>query len=70
MSVTCWACADTGHVCENHPSRPWEPIAGDSPEACGCGAGMPCPACCDPVPMDGTGRIGDAFTPRHRKHSR
>lgn len=61
----CRACADTGHVCENHPDRPWDGISDDI-NACHCGgAGMPCPACCDPVPQDGTSSIGDAFTPRH-----
>lgn len=60
----CRACADTGHVCENHPDQPWGGISDDI-NACDCGAGMPCPACCDPVPQDGTSSIGDAFTPRH-----
>lgn len=66
----CAVCLDTGHVCENHPDRPWAGIAGhDAPNACGdgsqdCGgAGMPCPACCSPIPEDGRHRIGEAFTP-------
>lgn len=33
-----------GLVCENHPDRPWEGVS-SAPSACGCGAGMPCPAC-------------------------
>lgn len=68
----CPACRNTGHVCENHPDRLWGPECcaaarwGDGPcvhGACGCGAGIPCLACCSPIPADGTGRIGDAFTP-------
>jgi len=58
----CLSCWDTGHVCENHPDSPWAPMV-DLLGACGCGAAMPCEACCSPVPEDGTARIGDAFTP-------
>jgi hypothetical protein len=33
--------------------------------ACHCSAfGLPCPACCDPVPANGTHRTSKAFTPR------
>jgi hypothetical protein len=62
----CPACDDTGHVCENHPDRPWGGLS-VAATACGCGAGQPCPVCCDPVPLDGAARIGDAFTPRHHR---
>jgi hypothetical protein len=63
--ATCTTCDDTGHVCEHHPHRPWDGIS-DADTACHCGgAGMPCPQCCDPIPEDGTHRIGEAFTPRH-----
>jgi hypothetical protein len=63
---TCRECLDTGHVCEDHPSFPWEGIHGSSAfHAEHGGAGMPCPVCCDPVPANGTGSITDAFTPRH-----
>lgn len=55
----CPACADTGHVCENHPDHPWAELAGGEP-CCG-GAGMPCPACCSPIP--GTHSITEAFVP-------
>lgn len=50
----CLSCADTGHVCENHPDRMWGPLCCDAAEfasepcehgACGCGAGEPCRAC-------------------------
>lgn len=61
QEFACVACHDTGHVCENHPSHPWAPLAGGE-ECCG-GAGMPCPACCSPVPEDGSHRVGEAFTP-------
>ena len=64
----CSGCDDTGHVCENHPTRPWDGIS-DADNACGCGAGMPCPECCDPVPEDGTHSILAAFTPRHLRGS-
>jgi hypothetical protein len=60
----CPACLNEGIVCENHPDRPWEGTAAP-PDGCGCGAGMPCPACCDPAPQDGAASIADAFTPRH-----
>jgi len=65
----CLSCADTGHVCENHPDRPWGAMCCDvgmyesrvcEHGACGCGAGDPCPACCP----QGLTSIADAFTPR------
>ena len=73
----CRTCQDTGHVCENHPSRPWgrlccngpaEPASGGEAlsehGACHCGgAGEPCAACCPPVPTDGSRLIMDAFKP-------
>lgn len=68
----CSNCADTGTVCENHPDRPWGAMCCHEGSfgsglcehgACGCGAGEPCPACCTPIPEDGTGSITDAFTP-------
>lgn len=72
----CRFCRDEGHVCENHPARPWgglccEAGALGSGEcehgACGCGAGMPCPACCSPIPEDGTTSITAAFVPDWRR---
>lgn len=62
----CDVCQDTGHVCENHPLRPWAGIS-DASFACDCGAGMPCPYCTTPVPQDGTRSITDNFIPRARK---
>jgi hypothetical protein len=60
----CSSCADTGHACEDHPDRPWGGITDDI-NGCHCGgAGVPCPACCDPIPEDGSTSIGAAFTPR------
>ena len=53
-------CQGTGHVCENHPSKVW---GGIHPDGCDCGAGMPCPYCCRPVPQDGTHSIAEAFIP-------
>lgn len=64
----CLHCLDEGFVCEYHPEYPWEdhsgPVEGHS--RCG-GAGMPCTACCSPVPMDGTCSISVAFTPDWRR---
>lgn len=69
----CAACRDGGIVCENHPNMPWGGdcraglTEGDVCEhgACGCGLGMPCPACCSPIPQDGKHSIGEAFIPDH-----
>lgn len=63
--MNCHCCADTGHVCENHPQRPWGGISTD-PQACDCGAGMPCPVCCDEPAQDGTQSIVAAFNPVFR----
>lgn len=62
----CATCDDTGHVCENHPDRPWGGISAVD-TACCCGAGEPCPACCHRVQADGSTRIGDAFMPRRQR---
>lgn len=59
----CAACLDEGHVCENHPGRAW-------PDVCDCGAGMPCPACCSPIPQDGTRSIAEAFVPDWQREHR
>lgn len=63
----CPVCADTGHVCENHPDVPWD-WAGLVPDAlvpfcCAvrCGAGIPCPACCSAPPAGSS--ITLAFVP-------
>ncbi len=75
--LDCRACQDTGHVCENHPARPWGVFCCDGPAeprpggeflcahgACHCGAaGMPCAACCSPISADGKHSITEAFTP-------
>jgi bifunctional non-homologous end joining protein LigD len=61
--VSCAVCQDSGHVCENHPDRAWGYLVEGGCE-CG-GAGMPCPECCSPVPMDGTHSITEAFVPDH-----
>jgi hypothetical protein len=63
----CQSCDNTGHVCENHPRRPWAAVSGRD-DACDCGAGMPCPKCTTPVPQDGTHRITENFIPRAEKH--
>lgn len=41
----CPWCLGTGHVCEDHPGKPWAYTLGeDDPRSCNCGAaGMPCP---------------------------
>jgi hypothetical protein len=49
-------------VCEDHPEFPaFITVEGHSGD-CG-GAGMPCPACCSPIPEDGTRSIAEAFIP-------
>lgn len=59
--IRCLHCLDDGHVCETHPDYPWDmTVEGHRAD---CGAGMPCPACCSPIPEDGTTSIGVAFTP-------
>lgn len=59
--VRCATCEDSGHVCENHPEKPWGYLVVGGCE-CG-GAGMPCPSCCSPIATDGTHSIVEAFTP-------
>jgi hypothetical protein len=61
--LPCPSCDGTGHVCENHRDRPWGDIS-VAVDACTCGAGAPCPRCCDPMPQDGKHSIIEAFTPR------
>nr|WTB29733.1 hypothetical protein OG781_09725 [Streptomyces sp. NBC_00830] len=65
--MNCVRCLDTGHVCEDHPAAPWEGMTGPvaaHPEH--GGMGNPCPACCLPVPADGTRPAADAFAPACR----
>jgi hypothetical protein len=65
----CGRCLDRGAVCENHPGLPWAAYCCGSRAdvcehgACQCGAGMPCPACCSPIPQDGTVSATTAFVP-------
>lgn len=40
----CRNCFGVELVCENHMDRPWEGATGNL-DACGCGAGAPCPVC-------------------------
>jgi hypothetical protein len=64
----CPCCLDDGHVCEDHPSAPWEGIHGTVEGHREHGAaGMPCLACCSDIPQDGTVSITDAFTPDWRR---
>lgn len=43
-SPECPVCLGEGHVCEDHPDRPWAGTVGDE-LGCDCGgAGMPCPS--------------------------
>lgn len=58
----CLHCLDDGIVCEYHPQFPWSVTVEGHSGDCG-GAGMPCPACCSPIPEDGTRSIAEAFTP-------
>ena len=60
----CEFCLDSGHVCENHPTIPWEGV-NDPFMSCDCGgAGMPCQECCVDIPQDGSQSIISAFIPR------
>lgn len=43
-SPLCRVCGGCHWVCENHADRPWGGLSAH-PEACECGAGMPCGAC-------------------------
>lgn len=65
LTQICRPCLNSGHVCEDHPECAW----GDGDGCCGA-AGMPCPACCDPIPLGGTHRIRVAFQPRHLRGAR
>lgn len=40
----CQNCDGAEWVCENHRDRPWDGHS-DREDACGCGAGAPCPVC-------------------------
>jgi hypothetical protein len=47
---------------------PWEGIHGTvEGHAEHGGIGMPCPACCSPVPDDGTHPVAEAFIPDWRR---
>ena len=61
MTPTCLHCLDDGIVCEDHPGYPFG-IDVEGHAHCGA-AGMPCPACCSPIPEDGTHSIAEAFVP-------
>jgi hypothetical protein len=63
-TIRCVHCLDSGFVCEDHASAPWEGLHGtvEGHKEHG-GIGMPCPACCPPPPADGTREITEAFTP-------
>jgi hypothetical protein len=57
----CRHCLDDGMVCEDHPEFPFGVTVEGHRSS--CGAGMPRPACCSPIPEDGTHSIAEAFTP-------
>ena len=64
----CLRCLDDGAVCEDHPDMPWEGVWGTvEGHAAHGGIGMPCPACCSPIPEDGSRPIAEAFTPDWRR---
>jgi hypothetical protein len=66
----CARCLDDGMVCEDHPEFPWEGIHGTvEGHAEHGGIGMPCPACCSPIPEDGTRDIAEAFIPDWKRAS-
>jgi len=58
----CVHCLDDGEVCEDHPEFPAH-INVEGHRGAECGAGMPCLACCSPVPQDGTHSAAEAFMP-------
>jgi len=61
MGPRCPRCLDDGMVCEDHPEFPAHiTVEGHADHGA---PGMPCPACCSPIPEDGTHRIAEAFTP-------
>jgi hypothetical protein len=67
----CLYCLDDGMVCEDHPGMPWEGIWGTvEGHAEHGGIGMPCPACCSPIPEDGTHSIAEAFAPDWKRAAR
>lgn len=72
--IRCPHCLNDGIVCEEHPQFPWAgscgtgTVEGHSAD-CG-GAGMPCPACCSPIPEDGTHSIAEALTPDWMRFTR
>jgi hypothetical protein len=42
----CPVCNGCDWICDgDHPDRPWADQPGSGPNACGCGAGKPCPEC-------------------------
>jgi len=43
-ATPCRNCAGGAWVCENHQDRPWDGTSSHA-DACGCGAGAPCPVC-------------------------
>lgn len=63
----CPHCLDDGMVCESHPEFPFGVDAEGHPGD--CDMGIPCPACCPPIPEDGTHSIAEAFTPDWRRGS-
>jgi hypothetical protein len=63
MAIRCLHCLDEGIVCEAHPQFPWEITVEGHRADCYEPAGMPCPACCSPIPQDGTRSIAEAFVP-------
>lgn len=68
VPVHCANCLDEGFACEDHPEFPWEGIWGTVEGHAGHGGiGMPCPACCSPVPEDGAVSIAEAFVPDWRR---
>lgn len=48
----CRNCGGGEWVCENHGDRPWDGTSARD-DACGCGAGSPCPVCCPEMAFAG-----------------
>lgn len=66
-ALECETCADTGHVCKSHPSRPWGLLCCEGPVlkergretlcehgACHCRAGGELCGCGQAAPCEGT----------------
>jgi hypothetical protein len=61
--MACDLCDDTGWVCEDHGDRPLKTDSKRA-DACGCGAGVPCPVNADDPPRLPPGMLVTIDRPR------